>query len=378
MRIKLLLVFFGCAILLSGCRWPMEPFNQTPSPGETVYFVPNNRKLIALTFDDGPNGTATEQILNALKERNVKATFFLIGMNAERCPETARRIAAEGHLLGIHTYSHPRFDQISAAEREQDIMKAGSAIEKITDLRTFWYRPPYGINGTNLTDVCRQQGLVVAGWSLDANDWNPHPVEELVEAIVGQASPGDIILLHDGQETRENFDRHLTVEAVPVVVDKLKEKGFVFVTLAELLRNSGAPVAVFENGVRLLGMQIPSKPVAQGGQFSARYFWDVPEGSGENAPKAFVHFLAENGKIGFQDDHRLPARGDVRDMVVRSSVRVPRNAPAGKYRVKAGLFYPDKPERESRLQARFNFPQSKRAVYVPAELKIVPGQAKEN
>lgn len=373
-----LILIVGGILLLSGCRPPLEPYKQVLLPGETVFFIPNSRKMIALTFDDGPNGAATEQILNVLKERNVPATFFLIGANAERFPKTVRRMVSEGHLIGNHTQRHSRFDQITTAEIEKDIADGSRTIEAMTGVKPRWFRPPFGINGVGLMDVCRRQEFVVAGWSLDANDWNPHPVEDLVDAIVSQAVSGDIILLHDGWETRSDPDRKATVAAVPIIVDKLQKAGFVFVTLSELQRNSGPPVAVFENGVRLLGMQIPAKPAYSSGRFMARYFWDVPEGLGANAPKAFVHFLQTGGNFLFQDDHFLSPPGDVRDLVVRHIIRVPKNAPAGQYEINIGLFYPDRPDGKNRLKAHANCPQRKRAVYVPATLEIAPAEQKLN
>lgn len=370
----ILTLIAGGMLFLAGCRPPLEPGRQVLLPGQTVFFIPNSQKMIALTFDDGPNGVATEQILNTLQKHNVKATFFIVGANAERFPKTARRMVSEGHLIGNHTQRHLRFDQVTTAEIEKDIADGGRTIEAVAGIRPRWFRPPFGINGVGLTDVCRRQGLTVAGWSLDANDWNPHPVEDLVETIVSRAVSGDIILLHDGWETRPNPDRRATVAAVPIMVDKLKKAGFVFVTLSELQRNFGSPVAVFENGVRLLGMQLPAGPAYPSGRFRARYFWDVPEGLAENAPKAFVHFLQTGGRFFFQDDHFLSPPGDVRDLVARNIIRVPKNAPAGRYEINIGLFYPDKPEGKNRLKARSNLPQCKRAVFVPAALEIAPAK----
>jgi len=368
----------GGLFFIAGCRPALEPVKRTLSPGERVYFVPNSQKMIALTFDDGPNGKATEQILDALNARNVQATFFLIGANAARHPDIVKRMVAEGHLIGNHTQRHSRFDQITTAEMEKDIVDGSVTIATMTGVRPTWLRPPYGINGVGLKEVCRKQGFAVAGWSLDANDWNPHPVEDLVDAIVSQAVSGDIILLHDGWETRPDADRRATVAAVPIIVDKLQKAGFVFVTLPELQRNAGQPLAVFENGVRLLGLQIPAKPVYAGDRFYARYFWDVPEGLGTNMPKAFVHFLPPGGKILFQDDHFLSPPGDVRDLVGHHIIRVPKKALEGQYEIHLGLFYSDKPEWKNRLKARSNLPQRKRALYLPARLEIAPEKQESN
>jgi len=122
-------------------------------------------------------------------------------------------------------------------------------------------------------------------------------------------------------------------------------------------------------------MQIPVKPVSLGSQFEMRYFWDVPEIFTGDLPTAFVHFMKADSKYFFQDDHHLYRRGDVRDIVVRRTVRVPQNAPAGKYEIKFGLLpiLPNaKPETKDRLKVRSDFPQAQRAVYLPSALKIIP------
>jgi len=374
MSFKLLFSLYlaGVVMFFAGCRQPVESFKQVSLPGESIYFVPNIKKMIALTFDDGPNGAATEQILNALHERKVPATFFVIGANAERYPGIIKRMAAEGHLIGNHTYRHSRFDRVTTVEMEKDIVDGNGAIEALTGVKPYWFRPPYGINGKSLETVCRRHGLVIAGWSLDANDWNPHPVEELVEAIVNNVTSGDIILLHDGWETRPDADRHLTVAAVPIIIDKLQQAGFVFVTLPELLRNAGAPVAVFENNIRLLGLKLPAKSIRPGSQFQARYFWDVPGNLKGTLPSVFMHFQKTGSKYFFQDDYDLRRRRDVRDFVVRRVVQVPRNAPPGTYEIKTGLFPPAGPEAKDRIKVRSDYPQSQRAVYLPPALKIIP------
>lgn len=369
---KLLFALAGGILFIAGCRHSPEPCRQALQPGEAVYFIPNNKKMIALTFDDGPNGKFTEQILDALREHKVPATFFLIGANVERFPETVKRMGVEGHSIGNHTYRHSRFDQVSREEMAGDITEGGKTIEKVTGKKPLWFRPPYGINGTGMTEICRAQGIVAAGWSLDANDWNPHPVEELVDAIARQATAGDIILLHDGWETRSDADRHATVAAVPAIIDRLKAAGFVFVTLPELLRNAGAPAAQFENGIRLLGLQFGSKPVAPRHHLEARYFWDVPEICASNLPRAFVHITLAGGKFLFQNDHPLQPPGDLRDRVVREAIAVPANAPTGRYEVSFGLFYKDKPDIKDRLEVRSEFPQRDNAVRAPFAVEIKP------
>jgi peptidoglycan/xylan/chitin deacetylase (PgdA/CDA1 family) len=355
---------------LLGCQRRPAPFKPAADPGETIYFVPVREKVIALTFDDGPNDPATGLILDALKRYQVKATFFLIGVNVERCPETARRIKAEGHFIGNHTAHHSRFDQNAAPAIAQDIADGRRIIENVLGITPTWFRPPYGINGPGMEEACRAQGMAIAGWSADANDWNPHPVEELVDRIVSQATPGDILLLHDGWETNPVADRQRTVAAVPLILEKLKAQGFRFVTVPDLLRAAGRPVAEFENGARLLGLQIPTQPLPPGEGFWVRYFWDVPPGWGNLTPEAFVHYTAPDGSMQFQDDHEIPRRGDVRDRVLKHLVIVPRQAPLGRYQVRFGLFDPQTPDWRHRVPVRSAFRQQQGAVIVPDVLDV--------
>ena len=356
---------------LLGCQRQPAPFKSTADPGETIYFVPVREKVIALTFDDGPNEPATGLILDALKRHQVKATFFLIGANVERYPETARRIKAEGHLIGNHTARHSMFDQSSAFAIAQDIADGHRAIETVTGVKPLWFRPPYGINGPGMEEACRAHGMAIAGWSADANDWNPHPVEELVAGIVSQATPGDILLLHDGWETRPGADRQNTVAAVPLILEKLKAQGFRFVTVPDLLRAAGCPVAEFENGARLLGLQIPAQSLPPGEGFWVRYFWEVPSDWGNLMPEAFVHYTSPDGSIRFQDNHEIPRLGDVRDRVLKHQVIVPRQAPLGRYQVRFGLFDPQTRDLRHRVPVRSTFRQQQGAVIIPDVLDVI-------
>lgn len=357
---------------LTGCQRQPAPFKPVVDPGETVYFVPVREKVIALTFDDGPNEPATGLILDALKRQQVKATFFLIGDNVARYPETARRIKAEGHLIGNHTARHSMFDQSTAPAIAQDISDGQRAIEAVTGVKPLWFRPPYGIAGPGMEEACRAQGLAIVGWSADANDWNPHAIEELVASIVSQATPGDILLLHDGWETRPGANRQNTVAAVPLILEKLKAQGFRFVTVPDLLRAAGRPVAEFENGARLLGLQIPGKSLAPGEGFWVRYFWDVPSGWGNLTPDAFVHFTTLDGSNQFQDNHAIPRFGNVRDRVLKHLVVVPPTALPGRYQARLGLVDPQTPDLRHRVPVYSTFRQKQGAVIIPDVLHVLP------
>ena len=363
----------SCRREKGGGRGPVNP-----KPGETCFFVPVREKTVALTFDDGPNEPFTGQVLDALKFHGIKATFFLVGSNVERLPGTARRIRDEGHCIGGHSFAHLRFDQVAPAEAADDITRGNLAIEIATGVKPAWFRPPFGINAPGMEEVCRENGMVVVGWSLDANDWNPHPVQELVDRIVSQAVPGEIILLHDGWDIRPGGDRHRTAEAVPLIIERLKAQGFSFATLPELFGAAGKPLFDFGNGIRLLGLHISGVPVAPGGEFHARYFWDMPPAADNLPDKAFVDFLAPGGKAWFQDDYMIPARKDVRDAVLRHTVSVPLQAPCGLYDARIGIGSSHNAGISKRIWLRSLFSPGRKTALVRSALEVLRPVTHEN
>ncbi len=362
--LSLFIITFGACI-----KKPVS-FDKTPKNGEVYFFVPVNKKLVALTFDDGPNDRYTLQILDILKEEQVKATFFLVGTNAEYYPDIARRTVADGHEIGNHSYLHLQYDKVSAQEAREDIEKGLNAIQNITGITPRWFRPPYGINCPDMEEICRTNSMAIAGWSADANDWNPHPSEELVERLITQVVPGDIILLHDGRDARHNYDRTLTVQCVKPLIQKLRSNGFTFVTLTDLLKQSTRPYADFSNGIKLLGLQQPLTNAIAGRDYQMRYFWNVPAGWTGKLPMAFVHLTDEKGKKVFQNDHPLQERGDVRDRVVRTEISIPTNISPGKYRFNMGLFDPRNPDIHARIPVISVFPQDKHSVALPIYLIV--------
>ncbi len=198
--------------------------------------VEENR--IALTFDDGPDGEFTPAILDILAEKNIKATFFLLGENVACFPEVTLRIHREGHLIGNHSWSHPDFRNLEVEEIiDREIKPAAEAISKITGETPVLIRPPYGAIGDDAIKELGKQGYKVINWSVDTFDWDIKLNEpaEITQRVLKYAHPGDIILLHSGGGDREN-----TVEALPYLINSLQEKGFQFVTVEELLSDNGS------------------------------------------------------------------------------------------------------------------------------------------
>lgn len=359
------------ALLAGGCSRVPAPLARKIMPGDVVYFVPVTNRMVALTFDDGPNEGVTTAILDTLKSNGVHATFFMLGANVERNPAIARRIIEEGHAIGNHSYSHQRFDQMQPAEIVKEIERGAAVIEKAAGTKPLLFRPPYGIDGTGTVEYCRQNGVTLAGWSADGNDWNPHTGREIADEICSQATPGDILLLHDGFETSPRPRRGPTVESVQIIVDRLKQRGFAFVTLPELIAQAGPPVAEFENGVRLLGWDLPtSLPLPQGESVYVRYFWDVPRKDGR--PTATGTVKIELGEtFSFDDNHELPPQEQVRQLPVKRVLTVPSAAPPGEYSIRIGLFDSTRSKGSRRIGITAAGEEKKNHVVLPAKLRVV-------
>ena len=179
---------------------------------------------IALTFDDGPHEIYTERLLDGLKERGVQATFFLIGQNIEGREDVVKRMKAEGHLIGNHTYHHVNLKGISEKEAEEEVIMACNKIYDTVGICTSFVRPPFGEWKKNLDfDIT----MIPVSWNVDSLDWTTENVEKTVKRVVKDAQEGDIILMHDIYAS--------SVEAALRIVDILQEKGYEFVTVDELL-----------------------------------------------------------------------------------------------------------------------------------------------
>ena len=179
---------------------------------------------IAITFDDGPSGRYTGRLLDGLKERNVKASFFLIGENAEENPVLVERIYKEGHLIGNHTYSHVQMTHLSEEAAVREIERTDQVISAITGEHVAYMRPPFGAWQRELE--VRMEVLPVL-WSVDPLDWTTENVDEIVSKVVTEVEEGDIILLHDCYAS--------SVEAALRIVDILQKEGYEFVTVDRLL-----------------------------------------------------------------------------------------------------------------------------------------------
>ncbi|MCG7382690.1 polysaccharide deacetylase family protein [Paenibacillus sp. ACRRY] len=201
--------------------------------GEIVWEVPTHDKLIALTFDDGPDPVQTSQILALLKQYQAKGTFFVLGKWAEKYPELVMQEQQEGHEVANHTYAHTYAVKSTAKDKfTQDMVAAEQSITAAGVPRPLLFRPPGGFYNDMVIDVAKQKGytIVLWSWHQDTRDWASPGVAAITNKVLKNARNGDIVLFHDKVEGRSQ-----TVAALKVILPKLQQEGYRFVTVSELL-----------------------------------------------------------------------------------------------------------------------------------------------
>ena len=190
----------------------------------------NEFMKIALTFDDGPHPRYTPQILDILDKYGIKATFFAIGINADRYPDTMEMVIDRGHEIGNHTYTHPHVDRLDSEMLYNEVEKCESALFSHTDYRTKLFRPPEGMIDGYVKSVIKQLDYKVILWDIDTMDWANTPPDKIARNVIGSVSSGDIILMHDYVSYNSP-----TPEALELFIPILLEKGYKFVVVSELI-----------------------------------------------------------------------------------------------------------------------------------------------
>ena len=198
--------------------------------------VPVSEKVIALTFDDGPWPETTEQILATLKQENVKATFYMVGQPLKSFPEIGKKVLADGHVIANHTLHH-WYKQMSPLVAQREIEDTAKIIKEVLNVETDYFRPPGGVLTNGLVAYAEKHNQSVNMWSVDSGDSNPkRPSSEAILAtILAGATPGGIVLMHDGGGSHGN-----TAKAVPQIIANLRAQGYKFVTITELLELSSS------------------------------------------------------------------------------------------------------------------------------------------
>jgi len=200
-----------------------EPREPTPDP---------NAKYIALTFDDGPSPSRTERLLAILREENVTATFFVLGQSALTYPDIIREIDSDGHEIANHTYDHTVLtgSGVTMETIAYQLDRTNEIIEEITGKVPVSFRPPQGAYNANVREAAGERGLAIYHWSWEScpEDWKNTDPEVIADIVVENARDEHLVLLHD-------TNNH-TIDAVPAIIKGLREKGFVFVTVTDLIK----------------------------------------------------------------------------------------------------------------------------------------------
>ena len=215
---------------------PPEPKPEpAPAPAAPTPAPTTGNKVIALTFDDGP-GPYTAHLLDILDQYGAKATFFLIGSKVSGQASVVRSIQARGHQLGNHSWSHPELNKVSAEQLANEIDQTNNAIKQAVGTKPNIIRPPYGAFNRAVLEQFRQRGMSAVVWSVDTRDWADRNSEIVCSRAVAGARNGAVILMHDIHQT--------SVNAVPCILDSLKQQGYSFVTVQNLIGDM-TPGAVY-------------------------------------------------------------------------------------------------------------------------------------
>lgn len=191
--------------------------------------VQTTRKVVALTIDDGPHYKTTPKILQTLKEKQVRATFFVLGVNVETSPELLSKEIEAGHEIGNHGYSHTPLTSMTKENIEKEVKNTENLITSATT-KPVLFRPPGGAYNAKTARVLQNLGYSIVMWNVDPHDWARPSVDEVVNSVLTNVIPGSIILMHDGQYPLP------TAAAIALIIDKLRNQGYEFVTVSELLK----------------------------------------------------------------------------------------------------------------------------------------------
>lgn len=206
--------------------------------GRTFIGLDRGSRLLALTYDDGPNDPWTFRLMEVLDRHQFKATFFLVGRFVEQRPEIARALVSAGHVIGNHTWDHPNLIFCSAAEVRRQLQRTQQAIREATGVEATLFRPPFGGRRPASLRVARSLGLQTVMWNVTCKDWTERSAGEIVSLAESQIHGGNVILLHDGEFHRIGVDRSRSVEASDCLLTRYKSEGYRFVTIPEMMKSS--------------------------------------------------------------------------------------------------------------------------------------------
>ncbi|MFF2015133.1 polysaccharide deacetylase family protein [Paenibacillus sp. NPDC058177] len=203
---------------------------------ETIKTSGPRRKIIALTFDDVPDPRFTPQLLDVLRKYKVKATFFVVGSRAEKHPGLVARMIREGHVIGNHSYNHPQFVKLRLNDFRTQIVRTENILQAIAGYKPRLIRPPYGDINEQQLKWAKSHGYKLVNWNVDSLDWKGLSKTQVKNNILSHAGKGAIILQHGGGGHGSNLRG--SIQALPEVITSLRQRGYTFVTVPQLLQIS--------------------------------------------------------------------------------------------------------------------------------------------
>ncbi|MCI8612800.1 MAG: polysaccharide deacetylase family protein [Clostridia bacterium] len=200
-----------------------------------IYCVGTEEKSVAISFDAAWGADKTEKILSTLETFDVKANFFVVGFWAEKYPEMLKKLADSGRIeIGTHSNTHPHMPKLTRSQMQLELTNSCNIIESVTGKRPELFRPPFGDYNDSLIDVCDEMKLYPIQWDVDSLDWKGLKAEEMATRVLSQVKSGSIVLMHN--------DGEHTVEALPLIIEGLKAKGYTIKTIGELIYREGYTV----------------------------------------------------------------------------------------------------------------------------------------
>lgn len=188
-----------------------------------------NKKIVALTFDDGPDGKVTPEILKTLKKYDVKATFFMLTKSAEKFPDIAKKVAKQGHEIANHSETHINLNTVKKSRIEKEVVQSKKQLKKITGVEPKLFRPPYGEYNSSVIELAKKSEQKIIMWSVDTLDWQHKNKNRTVDIVTRDTKPLSIVLMHDIHAT--------TADALPSLIEMLQKEGYEFVTTSEMLKH---------------------------------------------------------------------------------------------------------------------------------------------
>ncbi|PKM77108.1 MAG: polysaccharide deacetylase family sporulation protein PdaB [Firmicutes bacterium HGW-Firmicutes-15] len=225
-RTKIVLIALLATILLTSSVVYVQAYHKL----KPVYEVKTDKKVVALTFDISWGNNTPMPVIDILKKNDIKSTFFLSGPWVKQYPEVPKRIKEDGHEVASHGYRHINLSNLSKNEIKEEIMKAHNNIKEVTEVDANLIRTPNGDFNDQVIEAAHECNYEVIQWSTDSLDWMNPGVNSIVDRVSKKVHPGDVILMHASDTCKQ------TIEALPIVIKNLKDQGYEFVTVSELLK----------------------------------------------------------------------------------------------------------------------------------------------